>query len=106
MKCPLCLGKKNLLYDQDKHRSYNLCEDCELIFVSRDEILPAIDELKRYEAHQNEENDLHYQQYLQQIVDSSLPYLNVNAKGLDFGCGKTTLLAQNFKKQGLCMLLL
>ena len=101
MKGPLCLGKKNLLYDQDKHRSYNLCEDCELIFVSRDEILPAIDELKRYEAHQNEENDLHYQQYLQQIVDSSLPYLNVNAKGLDFGCGKTTLLAQNFKKQGL-----
>lgn len=101
MKCPVCLSAKNVPYDQDKYRTYYLCEDCELVFVSRDKILPAIDELKRYEAHHNEENDPHYQQYLRQILDSAIPVLGEKAQGLDFGCGKTTVLAQLFETKGI-----
>jgi SAM-dependent methyltransferase len=101
MKCPVCLSQKNSQYDQDKHRIYYLCEDCELIFVSRDKALPAIDEMKRYEAHQNTDHDPHYQAYLKQIVDSSLPHIKTKARGLDFGCGKTTLLSKIYNDVGL-----
>jgi cyclopropane fatty-acyl-phospholipid synthase-like methyltransferase len=101
MKCPICSGKNSSLFDQDKLRSYYKCSDCTLIFVSRDQILPAIDELKRYEAHKNSEEDPHYGAYLKQIVVASLPHLKKNARGLDFGCGKTTLLSKLYGESGL-----
>jgi hypothetical protein len=101
MKCPICSGKNSSLYDQDKLRSYYKCAGCSLIFVARDQILSALDELKRYEAHENSDTDPQYAAYLKQIVVSTLPYLKKNARGLDFGCGKTKLLAKIYGESNM-----
>ncbi|MGE3609891.1 MAG: class I SAM-dependent methyltransferase [Bacteriovoracaceae bacterium] len=82
-------------------RSYFLCQNCELIFVPRNQLIPEIKEKERYELHQNAESDPYYQDYLSQILISVLPLIEKNQVGLDFGCGRTTLLAQLFSQKGI-----
>lgn len=100
MKCPLCHNLQHSKFDEDKYRSYFLCHYCSLIFVSRDQVLSGADELKRYESHNNNENDPDYYRYLKQVADSALIHLDSGSRGLDFGCGKTTLLSKIFKESG------
>jgi SAM-dependent methyltransferase len=95
--CPLCSDHNAQEYSRDKSRSYLICQQCQLIFVPRDQMIQPEQEKQRYDSHQNEESDPHYQNYLQQIVKQVLPSLKNGQCGLDFGCGRTDLMAQLFK---------
>lgn len=94
--CPLCLQPETQIYSQDKFRSYQICPQCELVFVPRDQLISYEEEKERYDAHENDESDKGYQSYLQKIADAIIPHLNSESKGLDFGCGRTTLLGDYF----------
>ena len=91
--CPLCLNQKSELFDQDKHRSFHLCKMCNLVFVQRENLIPEDLEKKRYESHENSEEDDGYRSYLNKIATSIKDHLSPNDIGLDFGCGKTKILA-------------
>jgi rubredoxin len=91
--CPLCLAQESSLFDQDKFRSYLKCSTCGLVFVPRDSLISEDQEKERYEAHENGENQSGYIQYLSKIGEAIKPFLNEGDRGLDFGCGKTKLLA-------------
>lgn len=100
MECPLCLGKKAELFDQDKVREYYKCQDCELVYVRRDQIITGIEEKKRYESHQNSETDPAYQNYLFKIASQAAPFIEKGETGLDFGCGRTLLLENILRQMG------
>ncbi len=100
MNCPVCQSSEYLLFDQDKRRSYFQCHDCNLVYVPREQLVTPHEELERYNAHQNDEADTYYRNYLNDTKEASLKFLNKNHKGLDFGCGRTKLLGQLYKEDG------
>jgi len=100
-ECPLCLKCNTQEYSQDKTRAYHFCSNCQLIFVPRNQLIHPDQEKQRYDSHQNNEEDPHYRNYLQQLMNQVLPSLEKSQVGLDFGCGRTDLLAQLFKAKDI-----
>lgn len=96
MKCPLCESSSVTLWSEDELRSYFKCRECSLIFVPSEFLLSAEEEKKRYDTHENNQEDLRYREYLSKIALGAYPYLTAGMRGLDFGCGASTLLAQLF----------
>ena len=92
--CPLCLNQKSELFDQDKQRRFLLCNSCDLVFVEREDLIPEDLEKKRYESHENSEEDVGYRNYLSKIANSIKGHLSSSDDGLDFGCGKTKMLEE------------
>ncbi|HXH32497.1 MAG TPA: class I SAM-dependent methyltransferase [Bacteriovoracaceae bacterium] len=103
MNCPICQSGAVSKYHEDKFRQYFLCSNCTLVFIPRESILAFADEAQRYEAHQNDDDEPDYISYLGKIVDSVRPELSKGSRGLDFGCGKTTLLEKLFEAHGIEM---
>jgi SAM-dependent methyltransferase len=99
MTCPSCTGSSFSPYSKDKNSSYFLCSNCSLVFVPRSEIVSLEKEKARYDAHQNDEKDQGYRNYLKNIVARITPHINGQSKGLDFGCGRTNLLGKLFQEQ-------
>lgn len=100
MICPQCHSPQSSVYSQDKWRSYFQCQFCFLIFIPRDQLLTDVEEKNRYQAHQNQTDNMNYKNYLASIADSILPHLNFGDRGLDYGCGETTLLSSLLTERG------
>lgn len=94
MSCPLCLSHDEELFSQDKKRSYQLCLGCGLVFVPRSELVSLSAEKDRYESHENSETDDGYRKYLGTIASAIKAEISPFDQGLDFGSGKTKLLAE------------
>lgn len=101
MNCPVCAEVKSLPYDEDKFRTYHLCSHCSLIYVPRDKILSFEEEAARYDAHQNDDTDPGYRNYLAATAEAIVEIVGKKAKGLDFGCGKTVLMQKIFESHGV-----
>jgi hypothetical protein len=99
--CPLCSSPNSQLYHEDKFRTFHLCQDCSLVFVPREKILAFDEEAARYEAHENDEFDPGYRNYMEQTASGIRHHLPASAHGLDFGCGKTLILSKIFKSYGI-----
>jgi hypothetical protein len=100
VNCLLCEGKQLSLWHKENGRSYHHCHRCDLIFVPREQLLSPLDEKLRYDTHENDDQDPRYRIYLKKISDATLSLLSKGAKGLDFGCGASTLLADIYKAEG------
>ncbi|HXH75797.1 MAG TPA: class I SAM-dependent methyltransferase [Bacteriovoracaceae bacterium] len=100
MNCILCQSTGTHKWHEDKIRPYFKCETCSLIFVPRNFVLSAEKEKQRYDAHQNNNDDNNYREYLTKITLGILPYLEKGSRGLDFGCGSSTTLAALFEDHG------
>jgi hypothetical protein len=100
MKCPLCETSSINPWSEDELRPYFKCQECSLIFVPSEFILSPEDEKKRYDTHENNEEDLRYREYLSKIVSGAIPHLSSGMVGLDFGCGASILLAKIFDENG------
>lgn len=100
MKCPLCESSKATPWSEDELRPYFKCQECSLIFVPSHFLLSAEDEKKRYDTHENSDEDPRYRDYLSKIAFGVIPHLSPGMVGLDFGCGASTLLAQIFEENG------
>lgn len=101
--CPLCSNLESTIHSEDKFRSYLKCDKCELIFVSRGQLILPDEEKARYDSHQNNPGDAGYQNYLNKMVELIAPKLHPGDSGLDFGCGRTTLLASLFESRGFIL---
>ncbi len=98
--CPLCHFEKIQPYYQNKGVSYLSCGQCDLVFMSKAHYLSDSEEKLRYDTHQNNPDDKHYQAFLSQVFDPVMAYIGVSAKGLDFGSGPGPTLSLMFEKQG------
>ena len=91
--CPVCTLKSSRFFFRDKFRPYRKCNECSLIFVPTEFHVSLESEKARYEEHNNDPNDLRYREFLERIAVPIRKRFSDGARGLDFGCGPTTLLA-------------
>ena len=100
MNCPLCQKSDSTKYDEDKFRTYYLCQNCSLVFIPRESILPFAVEAARYDAHENDDDDANYRNYLAATANAISELIPKNSVGLDFGCGRTLVMAHIFESHG------
>lgn len=94
--CPLCSGIGEIFY-QYKKRLYHQCNNCYGIFVDQSLIPDNNTEKERYKEHNNDVNDLKYQQFVSPITEAILSSHNKEDQGLDFGAGTGPVIAKVLK---------
>lgn len=91
------------MFAGDRRREYRICDCCGLVSVPDAWHISLEEEKRRYDLHQNREDDVGYRQFLNQLVEPLVPLLPVGAAGLDFGCGPGPALARMLGEQGFQM---
>ena len=94
--CPLCNCNSRVFY-QFKTRLYHQCENCCAIFMDKSLILNADNEKLRYEEHNNDVENIGYQNFVSPITSNILKDFDKNSKGLDFGAGTGPVIAKILK---------
>ncbi len=80
---------------------YYHCIPCEYIFKSPECYQSIEDQKERYDLHENDENDPEYKAYFQRFLDFVLPLVGKPETALDFGCGRSSLLAILLGEKGI-----
>ncbi len=94
MKCHIC-NQSTVSFKHDKTDiKYYHCTSCEYIFKSSEYYQDLETQKERYNLHENNEEDEGYRAYFQRFLDFVLPHVDNVKTALDFGCGRTSLLAQ------------
>lgn len=101
MKCHICNKITESFIDQKTNITYYNCNNCEYIFKSPECYQDFSVQKERYNLHENDENDTGYQAYFQRFLDFILPLLDKPKTALDFGCGRSSLLASLLIKEGI-----
>lgn len=92
--CPLCETKGNFFYKE----SFFLCPNCQGIFKNRDALLEEAKEKERYLLHSDDGDELGYQKFVYPLLDVVLKDIPKEARGLDFGTGKSQIVAKMLQK--------
>jgi SAM-dependent methyltransferase len=91
--CPLCGGTATHAFHEDARRRYRRCDACALVFLDPAQRPTMLAEVLRYQEHVNDAGDAGYVQFLRRLADPLLERLPAGARGLDFGCGPASVLA-------------
>jgi SAM-dependent methyltransferase len=100
--CNLCgFNKVNPLIIPNDKRIYYYCSECCLIFV--DTVCHLDKEMeKKILSSQNQSIDkAEYVEYVNQIIQMVLPYINEENIGLDYGCGPSPTLTYLLEKENI-----
>lgn len=100
--CPLCNSNSTVFCEKPKHLFYK-CNVCEGIFRPAFTYLTPEDEKAHYELHNNDVNDVRYQNFVSPIVNAILQDFTPNDKGLDFGSGTGPVVSKMLRDQGFQM---
>ena len=104
LSCPLCARCDTLApFARDATREYLICSQCDLVFVPPRWQPEAEKEKQRYDTHQNDPADPGYRRFLAKLVAPLTARLPAGARGLDFGCGPTAVLALLLEEAGFRM---
>ncbi|MFA7327454.1 MAG: class I SAM-dependent methyltransferase [Candidatus Kapaibacterium sp.] len=94
--CLLCDSTSNSFYKEQ----YYQCTNCKGIFRPI-ESLPTLGEEKaRYDTHNNDIQDIRYQEFVSPITNAVLEYHTSTELGLDFGAGPGPVIAMLLKEKG------
>ena len=85
--CPLCLQVDLIFFTA--HKEYGHCQNCDLISLNPAQHVSSEIEKKRYDQHENNFNDVGYENHLNQILLPLSSYVKKEEIGLDYGCGRT-----------------
>ena len=91
--CHICGSDTESFRDEKSGILYYSCNSCEVIFKSLECYQSIAEQKERYDLHNNDENDEGYRAYFQRFLDFVLPQVEDVKTALDFGCGRSTLLA-------------
>jgi len=94
--CPLCSSNSKIFY-QFKTRLYHQCKNCSAIFMDKSLILNVDAERLRYEEHNNDVENIGYQNFVSPITSNILNDFNKTSKGLDFGAGTGPVITKILK---------
>lgn len=93
-ECLLC-GNPGKLFFEDTHRVFYKCEVCEGIFVPSDLLPNEQTEIERYRSHNNDVEDLRYQNFVSPIVNAVMKDFEPGkCRGLDFGAGTAPVITK------------
>ena len=82
------------------YRDFLHCDECDMVFVPRSQILDEAGQKARYLQHNNDVEDPGYRQFLSRLWDELRPLLDAGARGLDFGAGPGPALQQMMIEDG------
>lgn len=92
--CPLCCNNCSEIFYNVKNRVYILCNNCYGIFLIHS-LLPSEDfEIARYKQHNNDVNDIRFQNFVSPIVNHVLKDFSKKHKGIDFGAGTGPVITE------------
>ncbi|NCT08475.1 MAG: class I SAM-dependent methyltransferase [Flavobacteriia bacterium] len=96
MICTLCeTSLKNKIDD-----SFFECKICNALVKDCQFYLTRQQEKERYESHNNDVNDVRYQQFTSPITKFILKNYTQNHFGLDFGCGTGPVISKQLQNNG------
>jgi len=101
MICHICSNTTEAFTDEKMDMEYFYCPSCEYIFKSPQCYQSIEEQKKRYDLHENDEEDAGYRAYFQRFLDFVLPLVGSPENALDFGCGRSTLLAKILQENGI-----
>ncbi len=81
--------------------TYYHCKSCEFIFKSPECYQNIEAQKTRYDLHENDEDHPGYRAYFERFLDYVLPLVGAPKSALDFGCGRSTLLASLTEERGI-----
>ncbi|MGK7392511.1 MAG: class I SAM-dependent methyltransferase [Candidatus Cyclobacteriaceae bacterium M2_1C_046] len=99
--CTLC--DRNILEKlspENDPREYYICNSCKLIFTDKIYLPDINDEKSRYLKHQNNIEQPGYVNFLNRVINASLPFLRDGMQGLDYGCGPSPTLSKLVARKG------
>lgn len=96
MNCSLC--DTVLVQKADEH--YFICSSCGAYVKDQNDYLSAEEEKLRYEAHNNDVNDIHYQKFTSPITNAILNTFSPSHLGLDYGCGTGPVISKVLRDKG------
>ena len=76
------------------------CNDCHSIFKDPKHHLSPETEQKHYLNHNNDVNDIGYQQFVSPIIQKIIQKFNKSSIGLDFGAGTGPIITKLLKEKG------
>lgn len=101
MNCHICNQATESFVDDKTDITYHHCRACEYIFKSPECYQDFESQKERYNLHTNNEEDEGYKAYFQRFLDFTLPLVDEPRTALDFGCGRSSLLASLLEKEGV-----
>ena len=96
MICTLC----NSTLINKKDEFYYDCNTCKAIVKDKKYHLTASEEKERYETHNNDVNDIRYQNFTSPITNYVMEKFSSEHKGLDFGSGTGPVISSMLEKEG------
>lgn len=91
--CPLCKHEAKFFF-ADKKRVFLICSCCLAVFSHHRHLPDREAEKTRYEEHNNDVNDLSYQEFVRPIVDEIRRDFLPSHSGLDFGAGTGPVISK------------
>jgi len=101
MNCHICNRPTESFVHEKTNITYYHCKECEYIFKSHEHHKDFSTQKERYNLHENDEKDEGYKAYFQRFLDFMLPLIDQPKSALDFGCGRSSLLASLLEKEGI-----
>jgi len=101
LNCHICDKPTESFIHEKTNITYYHCNACEYIFKTPECYQDFSTQKERYNLHENDENDEGYQAYFQRFLDFTLPLIGKPNISLDFGCGRSSLLASLLEKEGI-----
>lgn len=99
--CPLCFQTSKYLHFQKQfQRDFYQCENCELIFTDREQLLAVDEEKSRYDHHQNDHLSEGYEKFLRRIVNQVTQDFHSSHIGLDYGQGPYPMMRKVLSLDG------
>jgi hypothetical protein len=84
--CPLCSGSSSQYY-KHKERDFLQCHNCSSVFLHpKDHLTPEAEEA-HYKHHNNDPDNIGYQNFVRPLVDKIISDFWPDQHGLDFGSG-------------------
>jgi len=97
--CPLCSGTAKTYYMHGQ-REFLRCSLCLSVFLNPKDYISVEAELAHYNMHNNDPEDVRYQNFVRPIVNPILADFNPEDKGLDFGSGSGSPIVKLLNDEG------
>jgi hypothetical protein len=91
--CPLC-GYPSFIFYRNDPKTYFQCSECRGIFLERNSLPGQTEERARYTEHNNDVEDIKYQNFVSPIVSGILRNYRPHHSGLDFGAGTGPVISK------------
>lgn len=99
INCLLCNSNTSFFYEK-RNKTYYKCEKCSSIMLDPLDHVSLEEEKERYETHNNDIEDISYQNFVSPIVESIKKTYNTGHIGLDYGAGPGPVVKSLLEKEG------